>query len=275
MRRLWDRIMTAAGLAVTVLAVVPLASILLDVVVRGAHALSLSFLTGTPAPVGSGGGGIGNALAGTAVLVATALVLGVPVGVLAGVYMAEHAPAASLAEGMRFVCDVLAGVPSIVVGIFVYTLLVLPLHTFSALSGGVALALILLPTVARTTDAVLRLVPGELREAAVALGVPEWRVTLDITLRVALPGVTTGILLGMARIAGETAPLLFTAFGNPYWSASLLRPIAAVPLVIFQYAISPYPSWIAQAWGAAAVLVAFVLIVHLTSRVVLRSGGIL
>jgi phosphate transport system permease protein len=272
MRALVDRLMTAVGAAVTLLGILPLLSIVAYTVARGASALTPSFFVATPAPVGAAGGGIGNALAGTALVVGLALILGVPAGVLAGLYLAEHAPSGPVAEAVRFVSDVLAGVPTIVVGVFVYTLLVVPLHTFSALSGGVALALILLPTVTRTTDAVLRLVPPDLRDAGLALGVPEWRVTLDITLRAALPGVLTGVLLGMARIAGETAPLLFTAFGNPYWSVSLLRPIAAVPLLIYEYAISPYPAWIAQAWGAALVLVTCVLAAHLLARLLLRPG---
>jgi phosphate transport system permease protein len=261
-----DRLATWGAAAATLLALVPLTSIVALTVVKGARALDAAFFTQLPAPVGSPGGGVANALAGSAMLVGVALLLGVPAGVLAGTYLTEVAPRSRLAEFLRFSSDVLAGVPSIVVGLFAYALLVVPLHGFNALAGSVALAIILLPTVFRTTEAALRLVPQELRDAALALGVPGWRVTVGIALRAALPGVATGVLLAMARVAGETAPLLFTAFGNPYWSWSPFKPVAALTLVIFTYAISPYRDWQAKAWGAALVLTLFVLGVNVLTR---------
>ena len=265
-RRLFDHVATWLITAVMFLAIVPPISILGYTTLKGFGAFNASFFTQLPAPVGTPGGGIANAFVGTVILVAIALIVGVPIGILAGVYVSEIAPRSRFAALVTFVSDVLSGVPTIVIGVFVYSLLVVPERSFSALSGGVALAIILLPTLVRTTDATLKLIPQELREAALSLGVPEWRVTLNLTLRAAAPGVTTGVLLGLARIAGETAPLLFTAFGNPYWSLSPFKPIASLPLIIFEYAISPYASWLSQAWGAALVLIAFVVGISLVVR---------
>jgi phosphate transport system permease protein len=266
MRRAVDAFVTWSSALVTLAALIALASTLFFTVARGLPALNLAFFTRLPAPVGTPGGGVGNAIVGSVVLVSVALALGTPVGVLGGIYLGELAPRGRVAEILRSANDVLAGVPTIVIGIFAYTTLVVTLHRFNVLAGAVALAIILLPTVVRSTDAALRLVPDEVRDAALCLGVARWRVTLDVALRAAAPGVVTGTLLGLARIAGETAPLLFTAFGNPYWSWSLLRPAAALPLTIFNYAISPYRDWQSQAWGAALVLVALVMLSTLATR---------
>jgi phosphate transport system permease protein len=212
---------------------------------------------------------MGNAIVGTLLLVAVAIVLGLPVGIGAGVYLADYGRG-HFATAVRFVSDVLTGIPSITIGIFAYTLLVVPLHTFSAIAGGFALGLIMLPIVTRTTEEMVRLVPGSLREAAYALGIPRWKVILRVVLPTALGGIVTGALLGVARVTGETAPLLFTAFGNQFWSAGIAQPIAALPLQVFAYAISPYDDWHRQAWEGALVLVGLVLILSIAARLLAR-----
>ena len=206
-----------------------------------------------------------NAIAGTVVLIGLAGLLGVPLGVLGGLYMAEY-PNARLTTLARFTADVMNGVPSIVMGLFAYVLVVLPLRHFSALSGGVALGVMLVPTVMRTTEEIVRLVPQSFREASLALGIPQWKTILRVVVPTAAAGIVTGIMVGMARIAGETAPLLFTAFGNRFWNWSILQPIAALPLQIFSYAISPFDDWHRQAWAGALVLVAIVLLVNIAAR---------
>ncbi|MBI5507317.1 MAG: phosphate ABC transporter permease PstA [Deltaproteobacteria bacterium] len=262
----------AACVAATLLAVVPLVSVLAYVVVRGAAGLSWSFFTALPQPVGEAGGGVANAILGSLQLVGIACVLGVPVGVLAGIYLAEYGRG-RFATAVRYAADVMSGIPSIAVGIFVYTLLVLSMRHFSALAGGVALAVLMLPTVTRTTEELLKLVPDSLREAGLALGVPRWRVVLKVVLRTGAPGIATGIMLAVARAAGETAPLLFTAFNNRFWSASLVEPIASLPVQIFTYAVSPYEEWHRQAWAAALVLVVLVLLMNAGARVLTRARG--
>jgi len=266
MRRAVDVFVTWSTALVTLVALIALASTLYFTLAKGLPALNIPFFTQLPAPVGTPGGGVGNAIVGSFMVVGLGLILGTPVGVLGGVYVAEIATNRRMVEIVRSANDVLAGVPTIVIGIFAYAVLVVTLHRFNVLSGGVALAIILLPTVVRSTDAALRLVSDEVRDAGLCLGVARWRVTLDVALRAAAPGVLTGVLLGLARIAGETAPLLFTAFGNPYWSWSLLRPASTLPLIIFNYSISPYRDWQSQAWGAALVLVAMVVVSTLISR---------
>lgn len=265
-RRTVDLLARGACLAFTALAVVPLVSVVGDTVRRGAAGLSWAVLTELPRPVGESGGGFGHALLGTLELVAVACALGLPVGVLAGVYLSELGGQGGLARAARFSADVLAGVPSIVIGVFVYTLVVLAMGHFSALAGGVALALLMLPTVMRTTEELLRLVPDSLREAGLALGVPRWRVITRVVLRTGAGGIATGVMLAVARAAGETAPLLFTAFGNGYWSTRLDAPIASLPVQIFTYAVSPYEAWHQQAWAAALVLVTLVLVLNLLAR---------
>jgi len=266
-RRIVD--VAARGLCVlmTVLAILPLLSLLGYVLKQGLGALSWSFFTELPRPVGEVGGGMANALAGSAILVGLACAIGMPVGILAGVYLAEFGKN-RFGNAVRFCADVLSGVPSIAVGVFVYTLVVLTMRRFSALAGGVALGILMLPTVTRTTEELVRLVPDTLREAALALGVPKWRAILRVVLRTALPGIATGMMLAVARAAGETAPLLFTAFNNRFWSASLDKPMASLPVQIFTYAVSPYDDWHRQAWAAALVLVAAVLVLNVAARLV-------
>jgi phosphate transport system permease protein len=220
--------------------------------------------------VGELGGGMGQAFAGTVLLIGLAGLVGIPCGVLAGVYLAEFGEG-RFARLVRFSADVLAGVPSITVGVFVYTLVVLSMRRFSALAGGIALGILMLPTVTRTTDELLRLVPDALREAALALGVPKWRAITRVVLRTAAPGIATGVMLAVARVAGETAPLLFTAFGNRFWSVTLDRPIGSLPVQIYTYAVSPYEDWHQQAWTAALVLVLLVLVLNVGARLLVRG----
>jgi phosphate transport system permease protein len=239
------------------------------VVVQGAGSLNLAFFTQTPRPVGEAGGGMANAIVGTLILVLIAVIVGLPVGIGAGIYLAEYGRG-RLATSVRFVADVLTGIPSITIGLFAYTLLVVPLKTFSAVAGGIALGLIMLPVVTRTTEEMVRLVPGSLREGALALGVPRWKMIVHVVLPSAMAGIVTGALLAIARVAGETAPLLFTAFGNQFWSSSIRQPIAALPLQIFAYAISPYDDWHRQAWAGSLVLVSIILIFSLGARLMVR-----
>jgi phosphate transport system permease protein len=252
------------------LAVVPLVSVLLYVTAKGIDGLSWSFFTGLPQPVGEPNGGFGNALLGTLVLVGLACSFGLPIGVFAGVYLSEFGNN-RLAKAVRFSADVTSGVPSIVVGIFVYTMLVLSMRRFSALAGGIALAVLMLPTITRTTDELLKLVPDSLREAGLALGIPKWRVILRIVLRTGAPGIVTGIMLAVARAAGETAPLLFTAFNNRFWSSRLDHPIASLPVQIFTYAVSPYEDWHRQAWTASLILMATVLVLNVCARLLTQE----
>jgi phosphate transport system permease protein len=225
----------------------------------------------TPPPGESGG--LLNAFYGSAVMVLLALLIGTPVGVAAGTYLAEHGRHSRLAALVGFINDILLSAPSIVIGLFVYELVVRPMGHFSGFAGALALAIILLPIVVRTTDEALRLVPNQMREAAFALGIPGWKVTAQILFKAAMSGIVTGILLGLARIAGETAPLLFTALNNQFWSASLAQPLANVPVVIFQYAMSPYDEWHALAWAGALTLTAFVLGLNLLVRLLARRGN--
>lgn len=256
-RRRVDRVMSAILLLGAGLTMVPLVLVLGYLVWRGVPGLTLALFTDLPRPVGDSGGGLANAFAGTAVLLALAMGLGLPVGVLAGLHLAER-PGTRLSVSVRYVADVLNGTPSIVIGIAVWAAVVRPMQRFSALAGAIALATLLLPLVARTTEEMVRVIPSALREAALSLGYTEWRTALRVVGPAALPGIATGVLVALARIAGETAPLLFTAFGNPFWSVSPGAPIAAVPLQIFTYALSPYDAWQRQAWAAALVLVAAV-----------------
>ncbi|OGR94057.1 MAG: phosphate ABC transporter, permease protein PstA [Elusimicrobia bacterium RBG_16_66_12] len=236
---------------------------------KGASALSWSFLMNLPRPVGEPGGGIANSIVGSAKVVGLAGALGIPVGVLGGVYLAEYGRG-RYAFAVRYAADVMNGVPSIVVGLFAYALIVHPMKKFSALSGSVALAFIMVPIVLRNTEEFLRLVPGTIREAALALGVPRWKVTLLVILPTAGRGIVTGALLALARVAGETAPLIFTAFGNRFEGSGMLNPIATLPHTIYTYAISPYEDWHDQAWAAALILMAFVLAVNAATRLWLR-----
>jgi phosphate transport system permease protein len=248
----------------------PLLLIFFYLLSAGASSLDAAFLTRVPAPVGEPGGGMANGLLGTILLVLLSGLIGLPIAVGAGVYLAE-AGDSRLAGVVRFVADVMNGIPSIVVGIFVWAWVVVGMGGFSLLAGGVALAIMLLPMVTRTTEEMVRLVPRELREGGLALGMTRWRTTLGIVLPAARGGIVTGVLVALARVAGETAPLLFTAFGSPYWSWKPTEPIAALPLQIFQYAISPYDEWHRQAWAGSLVLIALVLVIGLGARLLVGS----
>lgn len=257
------------------LAMVPLVLILGYLAVKGAGAISLDFFTELPRPVGEAGGGMSNAIVGTLILVGIASAIGLPVGIGAGLYLAEYR-ATKLATVVRFLADVLNGLPSIVMGIFAWQMLVRPFGQFSAMAGGVALGAMMIPFVTRTTEEMVRTVPSSLREAALALGYPRWRVSLTIVLRTALAGIVTGALVAVARIAGETAPLLFTALGNNFWSTDLREPIAALPLQIFTYANTPYDEWRALAFAGALVLIAIILVISIVARLVAgkrHTGG--
>ena len=262
--------MVALTCAAATLAIVPLIAILAYLMKQGAAALSLDFFTNSPRPVGEAGGGMANAIAGTLILIGIASAVGLPVGIGAGLYLAERG-GTKLANLVRFLADVLNGLPSIVMGIFAWQFLVRPIGHFSALAGGAAIGAMMIPLVTRTTEEMVRTVPQSLREAALALGYPRWRTSLQIVLRTALGGIVTGVLVAVARVAGETAPLLFTAFGNQFWSTQITQPIAALPLQIFVYAISPYDEWHAQAWAGALVLIALVLLISILARFAVRS----
>jgi phosphate transport system permease protein len=253
-----------------ILAVFPLLAVLYHVTRLGLPALNWAFFTQLPKPVGEPNGGMANGIAGSLVLIALASLLGVPAGVLGGIFLARAANS-RLGFWVRYAADVLSGVPSIVIGVVAYELIVVPMHGFSALSGGIALGLIMLPTVVRTTEEMIRLVPATLYEAAIALGAPEWRATTAVLLRGARAGILTGIMLAVARVAGETAPLLFTAFNSTYWSHDLRKPIASLPVLIFNYATSPYDEWHAQAWAGALVLITLILAMSLLTRFVSRG----
>jgi phosphate transport system permease protein len=253
-----------------IVATLPLLFIIFHLLRQGAAYLRPGFFTDMPNPVGETGGGMANAIVGTLILIGTASLVGLPVGVGAGLYLADKR-GSLLATVVRFLSDVLNGLPSIVLGIFAWEFLVRPFGGFSALAGGMALGAMMIPLVTRTTEEMIRLVPVSLREAALALGYTRWRTSVSIVLRTALPGIVTGALLALARIAGETAPLLFTALGNQFWSTSLREPIAALPLQIFTYAISPYESAHALAWAGALVLILIVLIISLVARYATRG----
>jgi phosphate transport system permease protein len=270
----------ATGLAIlsTLLVVAPLVAIFVYLLYKGASSLSLSFFTQIPKPVGEAGGGMANAIVGSAILLGIASLIGVPVGIGGGIFLAEYGRGTKLANAIRFTADVLNGVPSIVMGIAIYALIVVPQNHFSAFSGGVALGIMMIPTVCRTTEEMLLMVPHAVREAALALGVPNWRSVLSITVKTASPGIITGCMLAFARVAGETAPLIFTALGNSFWSTSLNQPIAALPLQIWVYAQSPYEDWHRLAWAGALVLIALIvtavsLVRYVTSRGVLKGAS--
>lgn len=268
-RKAVNAVVLIAATAATLFALFWLVWILWTTVSQGFAALSPRLLTEMTPPPGADGGLL-NAFFGSAVMIGLAVVIGTPIGILAGTWLAEYGRRSKLAETIRFVNDILLSAPSIVIGLFVYELVVRPAGHFSGYAGGLALAIILVPVVVRTSDESLRLVPNQLREAALSLGLPQWKVVTHIVYRSAATGVATGALLGIARISGETAPLLFTALNNQYWTADLASPMANVPVVIFQYAMSPYESWHALAWAGALVVTAFVLALSILVRVLLR-----
>lgn len=257
------------GLTV-LLAVLPLFLILGSLLIEGASSLSLSFFLNRPAPVGEAGGGVAHAITGTLMIVGTASLVGIPIGVAAGLYASEFR-GTRLATITRFVADVLNGTPSIVVGLLAWTWVVATQKHFSALAGSIALAILMVPMVMRTTEELVRLVPDSLREAALALGYTRWRTTLVVVLRTALPGIVTGSLLAVARISGETAPLLFTALGSEYFSFDMDRPMAALPLVVYKYATGPYPEWHKLAWTSSLVLILVVLVLSVAARFATRQ----
>jgi phosphate transport system permease protein len=270
LRNAWSAFMVVVAAIAAGAAAALLAIIFSYVVAKGAGAINFSFFTQVPRPVGITGGGVANAIAGSAEIIFLASLAAVPLGVAAGIYLALFGRG-KLAQSVRFLSDVLTGVPSIAIGVFAYALVVLPTKQFSAFSASVALAIIMLPIIVRTTEEAVRLVPGVISEGALALGIPAWKATMLVTVPVARPGIVTGVLLSIARVAGESAPLLFTAFGSQQWGGSLTKPIAALPLVIFQYAISPYKDWQQTAWGGALILIVLVFALNLAARLAFRS----
>jgi phosphate transport system permease protein len=261
--------MTSLTALCTVVAVGILAIILGYIAIRGLGAINLRFLTDTPRPVGEGGG-IGNAIVGSAVLLALSSVIGIPIGIATGIYLAEVGRG-WFVNIVRFLVDTLTGIPSIVTGVFIYAVVVLRMKHFSAFAGGLALALIMIPIIARTTEEMIKLVPHSLREGALALGAPQWRVTMGIVLPAAASGIATGAMLAIARVSGETAPLLFTAFGSRFYPRSLNEPIASLTVQIFNYGLSPYDEWHAQAWAATLVLMSLILTINIAVRALTRK----
>jgi phosphate transport system permease protein len=284
-RAVTDNAVTGLAILATLVVIAPLVAIFVYLIYKGAASLNLDFFTKIPKPVGEEGGGMANAIVGSGVLLALASIIGVPIGIGGGIYLAEFGRGTRLANAIRFTADVLNGVPSIVMGMAAYALLVGPhvpwlplLGHFSAFSGGVALGIMMIPTVCRTSEEMLLMVPHAVREAALGLGVPNWRSVLSITVKTASPGIITGCMLAFARVAGETAPLIFTALGNEYWSVDLNQPIAALPLQIYKYALSPYDEWHRLAWAAALVLIVLIvlavsLVRYVTSRGVLKGAS--
>jgi phosphate transport system permease protein len=252
--------------------ITPLALVLFHIIRLGASSVDWNFLTHLPKPVGERGGGMANAIAGSFILVGLAALIGVPIGVLGGVHLSEYG-SDRLNRSVRFAADILNGTPSIVWGIVVYALVVVPMKTFSAWAGGLALGFMMIPMVIRTTEEMLTMVPGGLREGALALGIPKWKSIIHIVLKTASKGIVTGVLLACARVAGETAPLLFTAFGNQFWSFNLSAPISALPRQIYNYAIAPYDDWHRQAWAGALVLMCIALALNIGVRVLTRGSS--
>jgi len=269
-RRVFGSAMTGATYAAALLAILPLAVIFAMLLVKGAGSLNWAFFVKSAVPFGEPGGGFAHAIVGTLIIVALACVVGLPIGVGTGIFLAEFG-GGQLGFVIRFVADVLNGVPSIVISIFAWTWLVRPMGHFSALAGGAALGMILVPIVARTTEEMVRLVPNSLREAALALGYQRWRASLQVVVRAALSGIVTGCLVAIARVAGETAPLLFTALGNEFFTTRLTGPMAALPLQVWKYALGPYDEWHRQAWAGALVLIVLVLALSLVARAAVRA----
>jgi len=277
-RSLTDYAVTGLAIVATVLVIAPLVAIFVYLIYKGASSLNLNFFTKIPKPVGEVGGGMANAILGSAVLLGIASLLGIPVGIGAGIFLAEFGRGTKLANAVRFTADVLNGVPSIVMGLAAYALIVVPQGHFSAFAGGVALGIMMVPTITRTTEEMLLMVPHAVREAALGLGVPNWRSVLSITLKTASPGIITGCMLAFSRVAGETAPLIFTALGNDYLSTNLNQPIEALPLRIWTYATSPYDEWHRLAWAGSLVLIVLIvlavsLVRYVTSRGVLKGNS--
>jgi phosphate transport system permease protein len=271
-RKLTDRVVKGVSACAALLGILALAWILLIVIQKGAAAINWDFFLHRTLPTGEAGGGVSNAILGSALLVGLAIAFGVPIGLMVGVYLAEFGRDTRFGAAVRFSANVMMGIPSIIVGLFVYTLIVVPTHTFSGWAGALALAILMLPVVARTTEDMLQLVPNALRESALALGSPRWRVTFQIVFRAAKVGLLTGVLLAIARISGETAPLLFTALNSPYWATTLNGPVANLPVTIWNYAMSPYDDWVRLAWGASLLITVGVLALNISSRLILRRS---
>jgi phosphate transport system permease protein len=267
-----NRFVAGLSILATILVILPLVAILFYLVFKGASSLNFAFFMHSPAPVGQSGGGMANSIVGSGIILLLASLMGIPVGIAAGVYLAEFGRGKALATAVRFTADVLNGVPSIVMGISIYSLIVVQQRHFSALAGGVALAIMMIPTITRTTEEMLATVPHAIREAALGLGVPKWRTAISVSLRTASPGIITGCMLAFARVAGETAPLLFTAFGNQFWSFKLTEPIAALPLQIYVYAISPYDEWHRLAWAGSLVLIVLIMVSVSLVRIYANRG---
>jgi phosphate transport system permease protein len=267
-------LVTGLAILATALVILPLVAILVYLIYKGASSLNVNFFTKPPAPVGEPGGGMANSIVGSGIILALCSAMGIPIGIAAGVYLAEYGRGKFLGNAVRFTADVLNGVPSIVMGIAIYALIVMEQKHFSAFSGGVALAIMMIPTVTRTTEEMLATVPHSIREAALGLGVPRWRTTISVALRTASPGIITGCMLAFARVAGETAPLLFTAFGNQFWSLNLNQPIGALPLQIYVYSISPYDEWHRLAWAGSLVLIVMIMVSVTLVRIFANRGAL-
>jgi phosphate transport system permease protein len=271
-RQAMNHLISVLSVLATVVVIAPLVAILIYLIYKGASSLNLAFFTHIPAPVGENGGGMANSIVGSGIILALASLMGIPIGIAAGVYLAEFGRGKFLGDAIRFTADVLNGVPSIVMGISIYSLIVMQQKHFSAFAGGVALAVMMVPTITRTTEEMLATVPHAIREAALGLGVSKWRTAISVTLRTASPGIITGCMLAFARVAGETAPLLFTALGNQFWSFKLNEPIAALPLQIYAYAISPYDEWHRLAWAGSLVLIVMIMVAVSLVRIFANRG---
>ncbi len=269
-RKFTNSLMISLCIIAGVVTILPLLYIFFYTTKSGLSSVNVDFFTQLPKPVGETGGGMANAIVGSIILIGLGSLVGIPVGILAGIYVSEYSKS-FVSTIVKFTTDVLSGIPSIIVGIFAYGIIVLPMKRFSALAGGFALGILMIPTITKVTEEMLRLVPQTLREASLALGVSRWKTSLFVVLKTASSGIITGILLAIARAAGETAPLLFTSFGNSFWQTSIDQPMAALPLQIFSYAISPYEEWHRQAWAGAFVLIFLVFVVNLLVRYVTRS----
>jgi phosphate transport system permease protein len=269
-KKITSAIMMSLTFVAALVAIIPLVLIFYYTISKGITYLNFNFFTQLPKPVGEPGGGMVNAIAGTLILIGIGGSIGVPVGIMTGIYLSEFGKN-KFGNVVRFLTDVLSGIPSIVVGVVAYTLVVVPMKHFSAFAGGIALGILMIPTIVRTTEEMIKLVPHTLREGGLALGIPKWKTTLSIVLRTAWKGIATGVLLGLSRAAGETAPLLFTALGNRFWSTNIGQPIASLTVYIYDYAKSPFEDWNQQAWTAALVLIMLISVLSLLFRIVTRS----
>lgn len=271
LRKAVNGVITGVAAATALVSLLMLLWILAVVVQRGLAAIDWAFFTKLPSPPGESGGGLANAIIGTVVITLVATILGVPIGILAGTYVAEFGRYNRFADAVRFCANILMGAPSIVIGVFVYTIVVVPMGRFSGLAGSLALAIIMLPVITRTTEDMLRLVPNSMRESALALGAPEHSMIMHVVFRAAKGGLLTGVMLAVARVSGETAPLLFTALNSPYWSVALDKPMPNLTVTIFNYAMSPYADWQAKAWGASLLITSAVLVMNIAARALARE----